>query len=163
MISGTVENIRYEKFTLYIDGIHKAINKLKVDVAPRLGVKGVHLFWIYKLLEYPEGLTAQEIATVSMIDKSLVSREIAALKRDGYIETKGKEGNKRSYNARHFLTESGRELAMNIISEVTRVQSAADEDISESELISFYNTLEKIHKNFIKLAASDKDSDSEDA
>ena len=74
-----METIRYEKFTRSIDGIHKSVNKLKIAIAPRLGVKGVHVFWIYKLLEYPEGLTAAEIAAVSMIDKSLVSREIAAL------------------------------------------------------------------------------------
>lgn len=156
-----MENIRYEKFTLYIDGIHKAINKMKLDIAPRLGVKGVHVFWVYKLLGYPEGLTAAEIAAVSMIDKSLVSREIAALKRDGYIEAKGAEAGKRSYNARLTLTERGRELAERIVAEVERVQDAADDGVSRDELVAFYNTLEKIHKNFMKLAVSSKSVDEE--
>lgn len=155
-----MEKLRYEKFTLCIDGIHKAINRMKLDVAPRLGVKGVHVFWIYKLLEHPEGLTAAEIAAVSMIDKSLVSREIAALKRDGYILSDGQDGKKRSYNARFSLTEKGVELANRIIAEVVRVQNAADAGVSEEELLAFYSTLEKIHKNITTLASSVKPDES---
>ena len=149
-----METIRYEKFTRSIDGIHKSINKLKSAIAPSLGVKGVHVFWIYKLLEYPDGLTAAEIATVSMIDKSLVSREIAALMQDGYIEMRGAEGKKRSYNARLVLTESGVALAKRIASEVARIQGAVSEDISPNELSAFYSTLEKLHGKFMGIAAN---------
>lgn len=149
-----METIRYEKFTRAIDGIHKAINKIKLAEAPRLGVKGVHVFWIYKLLDYPEGLTAAEIAAVSMIDKSLVSREIATLKQDGYIATLGGEGKKRGYNARLVLTERGVELAKRISDEATRVQDAVSEGISEEELSAFYATLEKLHTKFTGIAAA---------
>lgn len=149
-----MEPIRFEKFTLYIDGIHKSINKIKLEVAPRLGVKGVHVFWIFKLLEYPEGLTAAEIAAAGMIDKSLVSREIAYLKEEGYIESDLQEGEKRSYNARFTLTDKGRELAAQITDVVIRVQSAADDGVSPEELAAFYTTLEKIHKNISALATS---------
>ena len=75
-----METVRFEKFTLLIDGIHKSINKIKFDTAPYLGVKSVHVFWIYELSFHSEGLTAAEIAAVSMVDRSLISREIAALK-----------------------------------------------------------------------------------
>lgn len=148
-----MEKIRYEKFTRAIDGIHKSVNKLKLAIAPSLGVKGVHVFWIYKLLEYPDGLTAAEIAAVSMIDKSLVSREIAALKRDGYIEARGSEGGKRNYNARLVLTESGVALARRIALEVTKIQAEISEGISKEELLAFYSTLEKIHGKFTCLVA----------
>ncbi len=149
-----METIRYEKFTQSIDGIHKSINKLKLAIAPSLGVKGVHVFWIYKLLEYPNGLTAAEIAAASMIDKSLVSREIAALKRDGYIEARGTEGGKRNYNARLVLTESGVALAKRIVNEVTRIQAEVSEGISEEELAAFYSALEKLHVKFMGIAAA---------
>ena len=148
-----MQAIRYEKFTRAIDGIHKAINKIKLAAAPHLGVKGVHVFWIYKLLGYPEGLTAAEIAAVNQIDKSLVSREIATLKRDGYIESRGGEGKKRDYNARLVLTEKGIELAKRIADEATRVQNAVSDDISEEELTAFYATLEKLHAKFTGIAA----------
>ena len=149
-----METVRYEKFTRAIDGIHKAINKIKLAEAPRLGVKGVHVFWIYNLLGYPEGLTAAEIAAVNMIDKSLVSREIAMLKRDGYITSRGGEGRKRGYNARLVLTEKGIELAQKIADEATRVQNAASAGISEAELESFYATLEKLHARFTDIATA---------
>lgn len=156
-----LETIRYEKFTRAVDGIHKSINKLKSAIAPSLGVKGVHVFWLYKLLEYPDGLTAAEIAAVSMIDKSLVSREINALMHDGYIMAKGAEGKKRGYNTRLVLTEKGVALAERIASEATRIQSAASYGISEQELSAFYSTLEKLHAKFIEIAASYTGEDGE--
>jgi DNA-binding MarR family transcriptional regulator len=145
-----MEAVRFEKFTLLIDGIHKSINKIKFDTAPYLGVKSVHVFWIYELSFHSEGLTAAEIAAVSMVDRSLISREIAALKKDGYVECED-TGKKRNYNARITLTEKGRELAKKITEEAIRVQSLVDVGISKEELHSFYSTLEKLYYNFNSL------------
>lgn len=146
-----MEAIRFEKFTLLIDGIHKSINKIKIDIAPNLGVKSVHVFWLYELLIHPEGLTATELAAVSMIDRSLVSREIAALKKSGYIKRE-QVGRGRGYNARITLTDEGAELAQRIIAEAQSVQNVVDEGISEGELVNFYVTLEKLNRNFANLA-----------
>ena len=74
---------RFGKFTLLIDNISKAIHKIKIDTVPYLGIKSVHVFWIYNLYTHPEGLTATEIAANRQIDRSLVSREIAELCSDG--------------------------------------------------------------------------------
>ena len=150
-----MESVRFEKFTLLIDGIHKSINKIKFDTAPYLGVKSVHVFWVYQLSLHPEGLTAQEIAAVSMVDKSLISREIAALKKDGYVECED-TGKKRNYNARITLTDKGRELAQKITKEAIYVQSAVDVGISDEELMSFYATLEKLYANFSSLTSGEK-------
>lgn len=150
-----LESVRFEKFTLLIDGIHKCIGKIKFDTAPYLGIKSVHVFWIYELALHPEGLTAAEIASVSMVDRSLVSREIAALKKGGYVESED-TGKKRSYNARITLTDKGRELAELITKEATRVQSMADAGITDEELTSFYSTLEKLYANFAAITSGDK-------
>lgn len=145
-----METVRFEKFTLLIDGIHKCMNKIKFDTAPELGVKSVHVFWVYELLLHPEGLSAAEIAAVSMVDRSLVSREIETLKAGGYVKTED-NGKKRSYNSRITLTDSGLELARRIQSEAIRIQAAANANISEEELASFYSTLEKLYGNFVAL------------
>jgi DNA-binding MarR family transcriptional regulator len=137
---------------LLIDGIHKSINKIKFDTAPFLGVKSVHVFWLYELAMHPEGLTAAEIAAVSMIDRSLVSREIAALKRGGYVECE-ETGSKRNYNARITLTEDGKQLAEKITREAIEVQSKVDAGITDEELESFYLTLEKLYKNFASISS----------
>ena len=151
-----MEAVRFEKFTLLIDGIHKSINRIKIDTAPYLGVKSVHVFWIYQLSLHPEGLTAAEIAAVSMVDRSLVSREIAALEKGGYV-AREETGKKRGYNARITLTERGKELAARITEEAMGVQSKVDEGISEEELASFYQTLEKLYANFAALSAPERD------
>ena len=156
-----MEPVRFEKFTLLIDGIHKSINKLKFDTAPYLGVKSVHVFWVYELSLHPDGLTAAEIAAVSMVDRSLISREIAALKKDGYVECED-TGKKRSYNARITLTEKGRELAAKITKEAMYVQSMVDVGITAEELVGFYSTLEKLYANFASLTSGEKSAQNED-
>ena len=153
-----MEAVRFEKFTLLIDGIHKSINRIKFDTAPYLGVKSVHVFWIYQLALHPEGLTAAEIAAASMVDRSLVSREIAALEKGGYV-AREETGKKRSYNARITLTEKGTELAEKITKEAIGVQSRVDEGITEGELESFYSTLEKLYTNFAALSVTEKSAE----
>lgn len=146
-----LESLRFEKFTLLIDGIHKCINKIKFDTAPYLGVKSVHVFWVYRLYKHPEGLTAAEIAAVSMVDRSLVSREIEMLKENGYVVYE-QTGRKRNYNSRITLTDSGVELAKKIQVEALEVQEAVGKGISADELETFYSVLEKIYLNFSSMA-----------
>lgn len=150
-----MELLRFKKFILLIDGIHKSIGKIRVDIAPSLGVKSVHVFWIYDLLMHPEGLTSAEIAAVSMVDRSLVSREIATLRKGGYI-TSDSEGPRQGYNSRIRLTEKGEELARRIIAEATKVQDMADAGVTEEELVTLYNTLEKLNSNLSAISSATK-------
>lgn len=145
------EPTRFEKLALLIDGIHKSIHKMKGAVAPHLGVKAVHVFWIYELMIHPEGLTATELASRSMIDRSLVSREIEVLKNGGYILVQSGSG-KRNYNLRFSLTEKGKELAERIVEYAMYVQNAVGEGITPEELRSFYATLTKLSDNFTRLS-----------
>ena len=142
---------RFGKFTLLIDGIYKNIHKIKLDTAPYLGVKSVHVFWIYSLRTHPEGLTATELAALSEIDRSLVSREVAKLCADGYIMSVGGTGKRKNYNSRLVLTEKGMELAEYIRREAMDVQKRADDGISDGELELFYTVLEKLYNNFVKI------------
>jgi DNA-binding MarR family transcriptional regulator len=139
---------RFSKFTLLIDGIYKSIHKIKLDNAPYLGIKSVHVFWVYSLLDHPDGLTSTELASLSEIDRSLVSREVAKLCADGYITYIGGSGKRRNYNSRIVLTEKGVELAEYIRREALDVQKKADADITEEELEIFYSVLEKLYGNF---------------
>lgn len=63
----------------------------------------------------------------------------------------GGKGKRRNYNSRLVLTEKGIELAKIISSEALDVQNSADNGITESELVSFYITLEKLNENFAKI------------
>ena len=145
------EPTRFEKLALLIDGIHKSIHKMKIGAAPHLGVKAVHVFWVYELMIHPDGLTATELASKTMIDRSLVSREIEILKNGGYVVSEKGTG-KRNYNSRIFLTEKGRALAEKIVGYAKYVQDAVDKGISPEELDAFYATLGKLCDNFIELS-----------
>ncbi len=145
------EPTRFTKLALLIDGIHKSIHKMKVEAAPHLGVKAVHVFWIYELMNHKDGLTATELASETMIDRSLVSREINVLKKKGFVRTEEGTG-KRNYNARIFLTDEGKTLANKIIERVKKVQADVDCGITEEELDSFYKTLTKLSGNFVELS-----------
>ncbi|MBR7117061.1 MAG: hypothetical protein IKC87_05070 [Clostridia bacterium] len=135
---------RYEKFILLIEGVQKSIKKLKYNEAPSLGIKSVHIFWLLHLKESQKGLTAAELASASMVDRSLVSREIEALIKGGYVSLED-EG-------RHYtLTDSGAALADAIKAKMSEVQSSVGDGISPEELAIFYRVLEKLHGNFATL------------
>jgi len=145
-----LEDIRFEKFALLIDGVQKCIQKFKNSIAPELGIKSVHVLWIYELFVHPEGLTSAELAVRSNIDPSLISRELASLKRRGYI-TKETTPGKRTYNARITLTDEGKALAESIYQKALNVQNCANEGVSKKELATFYTVLEKLRDNLDNL------------
>jgi DNA-binding MarR family transcriptional regulator len=141
-----LEALRFEKFTLLIDGIHKSIGKIKHRIVPTLGIKSVHVLWLYQLMARPDGMTAAEIAAASMIDRSLVSREIEPLVSDGYVA--------RVKSRRYTLTEKGKELSSTISEMVKGIQAKIDEGITLEELLLFYSVLERINKNLAAVTES---------
>ena len=143
---------RFDRFMLLVDGAEKSINKIKGTIASSPEVKGVHVFWLYKLLAYPDGLTATELATESMIDRSLVSREINELCRGGYVTHGNGGGEKRkTYNARIRLTEKGEALANRIRAGAIALQEQVDEGVSEEELSVFYRVFEALCTNLHRI------------
>ena len=142
---------RFESFILFIDVIHKSINRLKTDIAPQSPIKSVHTMWLYELLRNPDGLTATEIASKTMIDRSLVSREISALIREGFVKS-DTEDRKRNYNSRITLTEKGKGLAEHIAAAALEIQNAVGHNIDKDELSVFYSVLERIYNNIDEIS-----------
>ena len=149
-----METVRFEKFVTLVEGIRKSISRLKDEAVPSFGIKSVHVMWLYRLRLHEEGLTAAELAAATTVDRSLVSREISSLKKNGYIESRD-SGSKRGYKARWCLTERGRAVADGIRALAIRIQDKASEGIDPAELAAFYETFEKLHANFLRLAASE--------
>ena len=151
---------RFESFILLIEAIHKSINKIKTDIIPECAVKSVHTMWLYELLRNPDGLTATEIAAKTMIDRSLVSREIAALIKGGFIESDSLQG-KRNYNSVIKLTEKGKKLAEQIADSALKVQNEVSRNVSTDELAVFYSVMERLYSNIVSIANKDKPAASE--
>ena len=146
---------RFESFVLSIDAIHKYISKIKNDIVCERSVKSVHTLWLYELLIHKDGLTSAELAAKSRIDRSLVSREIRALARDGYINFDLSEG-RGNYNSRITLTQKGKILAEEIAKVAIKVQNIASNDISDEELTVFYSVLERVMHNLQTIAKNEK-------
>ena len=135
----------YERFIILIEGVQKEIRKLKLSTAPTLGIKGVHIFWLAHIGASECGMTAAEIAAASMVDRSLISREIEALKRNGYLEMRR--------GRRYVLTEEGRRIALEIEKKAKEIQGIVNDGIAEEELDVFYKTLERLSDNFKTISA----------
>lgn len=142
-----MEQERFMRFVNLIDGIHKSIQKIRVDNAATFGIKSVHIFWVYELLAHPEGLSATELAANSNIDRSLISREISALEANGFIKIE-KQSGKRNYNSKLTLTEMGVEAANRIKQLAMKFQEIIGKNVPENELEIFYSVLAKLYNNF---------------
>ncbi len=142
-----LEQERFEEFSSLISGIYGSIQKLKARYTAQLGLKAVHVFWIYLLREHPEGMSASELAAAGQSDRSLVSREIDELFEKGIIFTRDGNG-KRRYGWKLELTDKGRELADVISAVAAEVQDTVSRGIPEEDLVTFYRTLRTLAGGF---------------
>ena len=148
-----LEQERFEEFSALISSVHGNIQKLKTRYTTQLDLKAVHVFWLYLLRTHPEGLSASELAAAGQSNRSLVSREIDELFDKGIIYTQD-NGNKRRYGWKLMLTSKGKQLADVISAVVTDIQNSVSRNISEEDLICFYQTLRILANGFNELEKS---------
>ena len=144
-----METERFEQFSALISGIYWDIQKLKTKWTAPLGMKAVHIFWVYLLKNHPAGLSASELSRHSQSNRSLVSREIQELLNLGYVQA---EKGQRRYGQKLTLTPAGHEVAQKISAASLEIQNQVNAEIPESDLIIFYRTLEVLMENFHLLA-----------
>ena len=143
-----METERFEQFSSLISGIYRDIQKLKAKWTEPLGMKAVHIFWVYLLKNHPQGLTASELSRHSQSNRSLVSREIQELLDLGYVQS---DKSRRRYGQKLTLTQSGHEVAQRISEASLDIQNRVNEGISAEDLIIFYRTLGILMENFHRL------------
>ena len=148
-----LEQERFEEFSTLITSIHGNIQKLKARYNTQLGLKSVHVFWIYLLRTHPEGMSASELAAAAQSNRSLVSRGINELFDKGIVFTQ-ENSSKRRYGWKLMLTDKGRQLADIISAIAADIQLTVSRDISEEDLVTFYRTLKILANSFDKLNQS---------
>ena len=145
-----MEAERFEQFSSLISGIYRDIQKLKTKWTEPLGMKAVHIFWVYLLKNHPEGLTASELSRHSQSNRSLVSREIQELIDLGYVKPE-KTVRQRRYGQKLILTDTGKEIAVKISEASLDIQNKVNAGIPEEDLQVLYRTLGILMENFHKL------------
>ncbi len=140
---------RFEILSKLVWGVHGDVQKLKTQIAGELGIKAAHVFLIYLLRNYPEGLTAAELGGMNRSTGGLISRETAELLEQGIITT-DKESAHRRYGCKYLLTEKGWEMAGRISDFAMKVQNFVSADIPREDLVIFYRTFDTLLKGFDK-------------
>lgn len=143
---------RFETFSAQISSIYRNIQKIKNKYSKEIDIKPVHIFWIYLLSNYPDGLSASDLARKSKSNRSLISREINELLEKGYIRPS--ENKQRKYGEKLILTEEGKQLAKIIRRVSNDVQNEVSQGISLEELKIFYNVLAELSKKFESITES---------
>lgn len=145
-----MEAERFEQFSSLISGIYRDIQKIKTKWTAPLGMKAVHIFWVYLLKNHPDGLTASELSRHSQSNRSLVSREIQKLIDLGYVQAQ--DSKNRRYGQKLTLTQTGRQAAQRISEASLEIQNQVSAGIPEEDLIVLYRTLGILMENFHRMA-----------
>jgi DNA-binding MarR family transcriptional regulator len=145
-----MEAERFEQFSSLISGIYRDIQKIKIKWTAPLGMKAVHIFWVYLLKNHPDGLTASELSRHSQSNRSLVSREIQELIDLGYVQAQ--DSKNRRYGQKLTLTQTGWQAAQRISEASLEIQNQVSAGIPEEDLIVLYRTLGILMENFHRMA-----------
>ena len=87
-------------------------------------------------------LTAQDIVARSSMDKVIVSRTLARMKQNGWIETRANAGDGRSKLI--SLSDTGKSIYANLIPKALKIENKLLAGLSEQQKNQFINTMAKI-------------------
>ncbi len=139
---------RFETFVSGITMCYKYIQRIKSTEMVELGLKGAHAMCLFFLYEEPSGLTAAELCRLCNEDKAAISRTMATLREQQYIQS---EGN--AYRAKWCLTERGKAITERVRELAGQWVGFGGEGLSEHEREVFYKVLEHISGNLKKTYA----------
>lgn len=135
-------NRRFQSFVTGITVCYKYIQRIKTMEMTEFGLKGTHVMCLFFLHQNPEGLTAAQLCHLCAEDKAAISRTLATLQQEGYIESRGKR-----YRAALQLTEKGRKMADQVDILIAQWVSSGGDGLTEEERATFYRVLEHISGN----------------
>ena len=136
---------RFEDFVGIISALDKEIQRIKTAEAKRLGFRGSDVMCLYYLVKHPDGLTASELARVVDVSRAAMSRTIAHLAEDGFVEVGDADDEDASrYRAPVRLTEKGHEAARPLDDIIHRVLDEAVGELAMRQRLQMYDSLNHI-------------------
>lgn len=133
---------RFEAFVTGITTCYKYIQRIKSMEMTEFGLKGTHVMCVFFLYHNPEGLTAAQLCQLCGEDKAAISRTLATLLKEGYVES-----GERKYRALLRLTSKGLALARQVDALIAQWVSFGGAGLTEKERATFYKSLELISEN----------------
>ena len=135
-------NQRFQSFVTGITVCHKYIQRIKSMEMTELGLRGTHVMCLFFLHQNPEGLTAAKLCQLCAEDKAAISRTLAFLLQEGYIQATGGR-----YRASLTLTETGEAAARQVEKLIDKWVGFGGDGLSEEDRTTFYRVLEHISGN----------------
>lgn len=136
---------RFEDFVGIISALNKEIQRIKTAEAKRLGFRGSDVMCLYYLVKHPDGLTASELARIVDVSRAAMSRTIAHLAEDGFVEVGDADDEDASrYRAPVRLTEKGHEAARPLDDIIHRVLDEAGGELAMRQRLQMYDSLNHI-------------------
>ena len=135
---------RFEDFVGIISALSKEIQRIKNAEARRLGFRGADVMCLYYLVKYPDGLTAAELARMADVSRAAMSRTVAHLAEDGFVEVGGSDEEASRYRAPIRLTEKGYEAARPLDDIIHRVLDEAGGELAMRQRLQMYDSLNHI-------------------
>ena len=139
-----MEQSRFEDFVGLITLISKEISRIKTVEAAKLGLRGSDIMCLYYLGQNEEGLTGAELARESDVTRPAVSRTLAHLEEDGFVEVCGEQATGSRYRAPVRLTEKGRQVNAEASEIIRRVVTEVGEELGDIQRVQMYRSLNLI-------------------
>ena len=138
---------RYEKFSTYIAGAYRYVQKLEREEMEKYGLKGAYAQYLHAMRRSPEGVTSSQLCDICDKDKAAVSRAVAEMEEKGLIFRDGKN----PYRALLKLTETGKNAADFVCERAEIAVREAGKGLSDEARAIFYTSLEIIASNLQKI------------
>ena len=138
---------RYEKFSTYIAGAYRYVQKLEREEMEKYGLKGSYAQYLHAMRRSPEGGTSSQLCDICDKDKAAVSRAVAEMEEKGLIFRDGKN----PYRALLKLTETGKNAADFVCERAEIAVREAGKGLSDEARAIFYTSLEIIASNLQKI------------
>ena len=141
---------RFERFSLAISEISRYWHKLAGEEMEKYGLKGTHCVYLLTMRRYPQGITAPQLGELCGRDKADVSRMMVIMERKGLVTKEGIHQNR--YGGVFKLTEAGMETVEYVRQRASLAVEIAGKDLSEENRTVFYQALDSITENLIRLS-----------
>jgi len=139
---------RYKIFTILVSDIMRSIRKIKTEEVAEYNLKGIHVSCLY-YLHKSNGLTFKKLCDICEEDKSIISRSIDFLEKEGFLVCPSKD--LKRYKLPILLTDKGNQIAMNISDKIDNILIFASVGLEESERQIMYKSLNLISSNLKKI------------
>ena len=136
-----IEESRFEDFVGLITKISKEVQRIKTVEAAKLGLKGSDVMCLYYLSQHEEGLTGAELAREVDVTRAAISRTLARLEDEGYVEACAEDDDATRYRVPMRLTAKGQTSMVQASEVIRRVVTEAGNELGDSQRRQMYRSL----------------------